>query len=288
MEGTRAARQTRRQLARSPPSSPPPLQRSHNQHHVVCNSIEHDCDIQHLPFLAVSERYFASPFSYFHEHQLSFDFFAKFLVRFQHILYFPIMSLARVNLYVQSLLHLTTRRYTVENRWQELAGLAGFFLWYTLCVLYLPTAGLRVAFILGSHMPAGILHVQIVLSHFSMGVYSGVSYTDNEYDGFPQTQLATSMDIESTPLNSWFHGGLQYQVEHHMFPRLPRHNLKYIKPWVRDFAKKHKLVYRSLGFFEANAEVIGHLKKVASHIDEPDADVNASLCFLKDAVNAQG
>lgn len=47
----------------------------------------------------------------------------------------------------------------------------------------------------------------------------------------------------------WFHGGLQFQIEHHLFPRVPRRNLRRIAPAVKKFCKKHDLPYRSADFW---------------------------------------
>lgn len=84
-----------------------------------------------------------------------------------------------------------------------------------------------------SHMLAGILHVQICCSHFSMDTYEGALMREKldvgeDIDYF-RHQLASSLNIDSNWLTHWFHGGLQFQIEHHLFPRIPRHNLKHVK-----------------------------------------------------------
>ena len=68
---------------------------SHNHHHVITNSIDCDQDIQHLPFLSVSEKYFGGVLSKYHRKVLPWDAFSKFMVSRQHQLYIPIMMLAR-------------------------------------------------------------------------------------------------------------------------------------------------------------------------------------------------
>ena len=45
-------------------------------------------------------------------------------------------------------------------------------------------------------------------------------------DGFLVTQLKGSLDVDCPPWMDWFHGGLQFQVEHHLWPKIPRHNLR--------------------------------------------------------------
>ena len=58
---------------------------SHNVHHTVCNSIEHDPDIQHLPFLAITDRIFKGGkfFSSYHNKWFTVDKFVSFLVSYQ-------------------------------------------------------------------------------------------------------------------------------------------------------------------------------------------------------------
>lgn len=66
----------------------------------MCNSIEHDPDIQHLPILAVDEKIFKGYFSTYHLKKMVFDPACRWLVAYQHLLYYPVMALARINLYI--------------------------------------------------------------------------------------------------------------------------------------------------------------------------------------------
>ena len=65
------------------------------------------------------------------------------------------------------------------------------------------------------------------------------------------------------PSVEFLHGGLHLQVTHHLFPRLPRHNLKEASHLVKKFAKEQGLEYAEFGFFEGNSEVRDTLKGVA-------------------------
>lgn len=62
------------------------------------------------------------------------------------------------------------------------------------------------------------------------------------------------------------HGGLHLQVTHHLFPRLPRHNLRRASQFVKEFAKEEGLTYAEFGFVDGNQEVIGVLKHVAEQV----------------------
>lgn len=54
-------------------------------------------------------------------------------------------------------------------------------------------------------------------------------------------QVATTLNIDCPTWLDWFHGGLQFQVEHHLWPRLPRHNLRRARDLVQAFCHAHKV-----------------------------------------------
>jgi len=244
--------------------------RSHNLHHIVTNSAEHDPDIQHLPIFAADRVYLEKPiYSTFLECYLPFGNSAHFLVKFQHLLYYPVMAFARFNLYAQSMLHATaTGPYRSSSnevffrRDLQFLTLVGFWTWLIILTMQLPTWTSRIAFFIFSHNIAGILHVQIILSHYYMPVYSGITY-DNSENGFIVTQLNHSTDIDCPTWMDWFHGGLQFQVEHHVWPKLPRHNLRTVKPILQAFCKQHGLQYHQATFYQANYLLLRQLKDTA-------------------------
>lgn len=258
---------------------------SHNVHHVITNSIEHDPDIQHLPVFAVSKKIFRPFFSTFHKRQMVVDAIGRFMVSIQHFLYYPIMGLARFNLYIQSLILIFSNEQW-SYKWMELPAMCLFWVWYGYLMSFLPTRGEALMFLLVSHFLAGVtLHVQITLSHFSMATYYGRNRFNTDSDNWFKMQLATSMDIASNVFNEWAHGGLQYQVEHHLFPRLPRQNLKYASKLVKEFAAKHNVPYHCKGYWAANKHVLQALAQAAHEVDE-HTDVSKSM--LWEGMNARG
>ena len=238
--------------------------RSHNVHHIVTNSPEHDPDIEHLPFFAVSHRFFDSLRSTYHEHIMTYDPFAKFTVRYQHLLYYPILLFGRFNLYRLSWEYLLLGQGPRKgpawwHRWFEIVGQVFFWYWFGYHVLYrsIPTAGARWAFLMVSHMATAILHVQITLSHFGMSTADlGVN------ESFPQKMLRTTMDVDCPEWLDFFHGGLQFQAIHHLYPRIPRHNLRQTQKLVQEFCGDVGIPYALYGFVKGNREVIGRLADV--------------------------
>jgi delta8-fatty-acid desaturase len=96
-----------------------------------------------------------------------------------------------------------------------------------------------------------------------METYLGAPYTSEETEWYLM-QLRTTMNVATHPLLDWVHIGLQFQVEHHLFPRLPRHNLRKARALVKEVCKKHDIYYHEPGFFAGNLEMVGALRTAAS------------------------
>ena len=149
----------------------------------------------------------------------------------------------------------------MRNRRLELSGITFFLIWYSTLLAQLPSWSTIIAYVFISYMLTFPLHVQITLSHFGM---STVDFGPSE--PFPAKQLRTTMDVDCPEWIDWFHGGLQYQVVHHLFPRLPRHNLRQRVPMVRRFCEETGLHYYMYDFTTGNGVILGALKSVADQV----------------------
>lgn len=238
--------------------------RNHNVHHIVTNHPEHDPDIEHMPLFAVSHRFLESLRSTYYDRVMKYDAIARFTIRFQHLLYYPVMTLGRFNLYRLGweylILGLGPRRGPAWwHRWFEILGQIFFWLWLGYGIMYktIPTAGDRWLFFMVSHMITGPLHVQITLSHFAMSTADlGI------HESFPQKMLRTTMDVDCPEWLDFIHGGLQFQAIHHLYPRIPRHNLRKTQKLVQEFCRDTKIPYALYGFVDGNKEVVGRLGEV--------------------------
>jgi len=190
------------------------------------------------------------------------DDIARALVSFQHYLYYPVMAVARFNLYAQSYILLLSSE-KVDHKGLELGTLAIFTTWFSAMVYNcLGSWQEMVAYLLLSHACAGLLHVQITLSHFAEDTYHGNAYNDDTDEWF-RMQCKTTLNVDCPEWMDWFHGGLQFQIEHHLFPRLPRHNLRECRQLVKSLCKKHDVEYKELPFIQGNIRVYEQLKKSA-------------------------
>ncbi|CAL0312245.1 unnamed protein product [Lupinus luteus] len=253
---------------------------THNAHHIACNSLDYDPDLQHIPVFAVSSRFFTSMKSCFYGRQLKFDTLSRLLVSYQHWTFYPVLCVARVNLYLQTLLLLFSRR-KVPDRAFNIMGILVFWTWFPLLISCLPNWPERVMFVLASFCVCSIQHLQFCLNHFAANVYMG---PPNGNDWF-EKQTAGTLDISCSTWMDWFFGGLQFQLEHHLFPRLPRAQLRKISPLVIDLCKKHNLPYRSLSFLEANKWTLRTLRTAALQARDL---TNPAQNLLWEAFNTHG
>jgi len=238
---------------------------NHNVHHLVTNHPEHDPDIQYIPFFAVTHRFLENLTTTYYERAMEYDALAKVLIRIQHYTYYPIMLFARFNLYRLSWEHLILGKGPKKgpawwHRYFELLGMVVFWTWYGYGVVYksFPDNWSRFWFVLISHALTSPLHVQITLSHFAMSTADlGV------HESFPQKMLRTSMDVDCPQWLDFFHGGLQFQAIHHLYPRVPRHNLRRTQKLVQEFCNEVDIPYALYGFVDGNKHVVGRLADVA-------------------------
>ncbi|KXN83858.1 Delta(8)-fatty-acid desaturase [Leucoagaricus sp. SymC.cos] len=241
---------------------------NHNVHHLVTNHPSHDPDIEHLPFFAISPAFLTSLWSSYYKRIMPFDKFAKIAISIQHRLFYLVMMFARFNLYALSYSFLFKKAFDTKRarggRWAfraELCGLCFFWYWYGSVLYGCGSWQKAVVYLLISHVVPSPLHVQIVLSHFSMST-ADLGPTES----FPHRQLRTTTDVICSDSAAFLHGGLHLQVTHHLFPRLPRHNLRKASELVKSFANEQGLEYAEFGFVHGNKEVLGVLKSVADQV----------------------
>jgi sphingolipid 8-(E)-desaturase len=239
--------------------------RTHNVHHIVTNSPEHDPDNQHLPFFAVNHRFLGNLFSTYHERPMWYDAAAKALVPYQAWLYFPVLALGRFNLYMQSYTFLLQGQGPRKgiawwHRWFEIAGNIFFWYWFGYWIVYcsIPTAWDRFVFVMVSHMINMPLHAQLTLSHFAMST-ADLGPTES----FAQKMLRTTMDVDCPEWLDFFHGGLQFQAIHHLYPRIPRHNLRRAQKLVMEFCEEVGIPYALYGYVAGNQKVVSSLAEVS-------------------------
>jgi len=109
--------------------------------------------------------------------------------------------------------------------------------------------------------------------------------------GFFAVQLQTTMNVDTPPALDWLHGGLQFQIEHHLFPRMPRHSLRAARDLVRAALTDEERAseYRELGFLAANGLLLCSMREaavVAAKLERGDGGFYRSALY--EGVHAVG
>ncbi|KAF5375255.1 hypothetical protein D9758_000346 [Tetrapyrgos nigripes] len=259
---------------------------NHNIHHLVTNHPSHDPDIEHLPFFAISPKFFTNLYSSYYGRILPFDFASRLFVSVQHKLFYIVMLFARFNLYRLSYVSLYNKAFDTKRsrggKWAwrlEMIGIIFFWTWFAGLVLRNCGSWQKaLLYMVVSHVTTSPLHVQIVLSHFSM---STIDLGPTE--SFPARQLRTTSDVICPESVEFLHGGLHLQVAHHLFPRLPRHNLRNASIMIKEFCKEEGLTYAEFGFVKGNQEVIGVLREVAGMVK----DIGQQIKLVADVASVE-
>jgi fatty acid desaturase len=75
-------------------------------------------------------------------------------------------------------------------------------------------------------------------------------------------QVLTSRNVRGGPVTDLVLGGLNYQIEHHLFPSMPRPNLRVAQPVVRRFCEANGVSYAETSAFASYREALRHLDVV--------------------------
>ena len=79
---------------------------------------------------------------------------------------------------------------------------------------------------------------------------------------FLERQVLSSRNVASSGCVDFLFGGLNYQIEHHLFPTMPRNHFKSASAIVRPFCEAHGLAYDETSVWASYAIVLRELVRV--------------------------
>jgi fatty acid desaturase len=184
---------------------------------------------------------------------------AGWLARHQAWMFFPMLLLEGINLHAAGIRALGRRR-GLRARLTEAALLIVHFGGY-----------LTAVFLVLSPVQAVVF---IAVQQAVFGVYMGSSFAPN-HKGMPilgrdqkldylRIQVLTSRNIRGSWLVDLALGGLNYQIEHHLFPSMPRPALRHAQASVRAFCAERDIPYCETSFAGSYAQVLRHLAAVGA------------------------
>lgn len=232
---------------------------THNNHHVNTNEFDRDTDITHLPFYAVSKHMLLSARKGTRMGMWEAQ-FARLMVRIQAFTFFPVMLLiARASLIINTLvmMFVTSKVPTMQWqtfhqpllwKWADRLCVVGHLIWTYVLFVHVVPDGHRFNAFLIHWVTVSSLHVQLVANHWDRPN----KFSEDETDSWIVKQVVTGRNYESSWYFNWLHGGLEFQIEHHIFPRLPKYSLERCRDeYVRPYCEKWGLPYSSTGFLHA-------------------------------------
>ena len=232
----------------------------HNRHHATPNQIGKDPDISPsiVHFYPVREQFRSAA--------------ARFLHQRQGWWFFPLLVVEMLNLHVQSVQALLTRP-GLRRRGVEIVMMTVRLVGYPL-VLFSVLPPLKAAVFLGVQLAVTGLYLgsAFAASHVGMPVLDSDSRVD-----FLRRQILTSRNVKGGRFASWAMGGLNLQIEHHLFPNVAEDNLRRVRPLVRQFCANHSVDYHEVTIFGAWALVVRHLNSVGLRAGAPLCPVVAAL-----------
>ena len=214
----------------------------HTRHHANPNHEDHDPDVD--PDLLVWSTNQAR----------SAKGIARWVGRQQAYLFFPLLTLEGLSLHVNSVRALS--RPSLRNRLPEAVLLGLHFVAYLSIVLLVLSPGKSAAFIAINLALFGVyLGCTFAPNHKGMEMLT----SDSEKLDFLRRQVLTSRNVRGGHLVNVLLGGLNYQIEHHLFPSMPSVNLRRAKPIVRDFCARVGVPYTETGLVHSYRLALRHL-----------------------------
>jgi fatty acid desaturase len=200
----------------------------------------------------------------------------RLITRKQGWLFFPLLTLEGLNLHYLGVKHLVTSK-KAKGRWIELGLIALRFAIVLIPVFLMLPLGMAFAF----------MGVQLAV----FGVYMGASFAPN-HKGMPiidpnarldffSKQVRTSRNIRGGWWATWLMGGLNYQVEHHLFPNMPRPHLSKAREIVRDYCISNDVPYTETSLGRSYAIVIEYLNRVGLAAGADPFDCPAATQFVR-------
>jgi fatty acid desaturase len=221
----------------------------HNRHHSHPNQVGRDPDIGDGAIVFTPDQ------------TLARRGIGRWLAGYQAWLFFPMLLLEGVHLHVAGIRTLLGRR-RFPVRLAEGALLIAH-----------ASAYLAAVFLVLSPLQAAVF---IVIQQGVFGICLGCAFAPNhkgmpvlghnEKVDFLRRQVITSRNIRGGWFTDLALGGLNYQIEHHLFPSMPRPSLRHAQELVRGFCQAHGVAYHETSLIASYAQVLRHLHTVGGSL----------------------
>ena len=219
----------------------------HNRHHSHPNQVDMDPDLE-IPFLEFTGT----------EDVEQLGKSRQFLVRHQASLFFPALMTVAIGLQYNSISFLL--RNKAKHHTLEWFLIIAHFALYLGFVFYCLPPWQAIFFVCIHQFLTGLyLGAIFAPNHKGMPVLGKESNMD-----FLRRQVLTARNIYAHPVTDFCYGGLNYQIEHHLFPAMPRNKLKQAQTIVKKFCQEHDISYHETGVLRSFKEILQHLYHIGA------------------------
>ncbi|MFG2736497.1 acyl-CoA desaturase [Streptomyces carpaticus] len=190
--------------------------------------------------------------------------FGRWLTRNQARLFFPLLLLEGIALKVSSVQMVLSakgwERQGLRPRLVEGLLLAAHFTGYVLLLGAVLSPGKAVVFALIHHALFG-LHLGSVFAPNHKGME--IPGSEDRW-GHLRRQVLTSRNVRGGLVTDWLMGGLNYQIEHHLFPSMARPHLRLVRPLVRHYCREAGVKYTETGLLDSYRQALTHMHAVGA------------------------
>lgn len=218
----------------------------HSRHHANPNREGVDPDID-LPVIAVTPD----------RARQGKNVFTRWAMAHQGAFFFPLLLLEGISLHASSVRRVLAKE-KVERRGWEIALLSVRLIGFVALAFVVLSPGIAVVF----------LAVELAVFGFYMGATFAPNHKGMRLIGatekidFLRRQVTTSRNVRGGVLMDVAMGGLNYQIEHHLFPSMPRPHLRRASALVRAYCQTHGIPYTSVGLLSSWSIVVRHINRV--------------------------
>ncbi|QIQ04053.1 fatty acid desaturase family protein [Streptomyces liangshanensis] len=228
----------------------------HNRHHSNPNHLDMDPDIGRRTAIFDIKQYAARRGV------------ARFIVRYQSVLFFVLLVLESLKMSktaVKAIAGGQTKRPLLEATLILLRAVIYLTLLFTVL-----SPLLAVTFLVVQQFVQGLYFGMIFAPN-----HKGMEVRDGEAESLDwlERQVLTSRNIRPSWIVDFMYGGLNYQVEHHLFPSMPQKNLPRARELTREYCAEHGVPYHEVGFWASYREVAGFLHKVSAPVRRGEAEL---------------
>lgn len=218
----------------------------HNRHHSHPNEIDMDPDIA-IPIICFSET-----------DAVSRRHVERFITKYQAFFFFPLLLLIGMDLQRTSIAFLLKKK--LRNSLLEVSIMALHYGLYLGMVFSCLNLWQGIVFLLVHQMLFGLyLGSTFAPNHKGMPMLEKSSQLD-----FLRRQVITARNVYAHPWNDFWYGGLNYQIEHHLFPSMPRNNLKKAQKVVKAFCQEHEISYYETSVARSYKEILSFLHGIGT------------------------